>query len=301
MTLILSVNSPETIWLIADRRLSYKRQIPRDDARKVMFLQTTDGSAILGYAGLGATARGTEPADWMSAVLRGRNLPLEQSLGILTDALRRQFPRHMVGMPGGAAHCVIIPAFLGGETRLYEIDLLLEPDGRRLFRYTRHVTDRPPARPRTPRVAVAGSGATYLAKNKKWMRALLRMVKASDRGQVKPHTVADHLANLNHEVHLVDPTVGPRCIVAWRNRVGGVHGDGGAHQFYSGTTRDANSPSLPSIVTGMDIQALVNLQMPRFTKMMEAMRAGQPAQEVNSEEINAELARLPYEPDESLR
>jgi hypothetical protein len=57
-----------------------------------MFLETTDGVAILGYAGLGATAGGTEPADWMAAVLRCRNFPLEQSLGILADAMKAQMP-----------------------------------------------------------------------------------------------------------------------------------------------------------------------------------------------------------------
>jgi hypothetical protein len=50
-----------------------------------MFLETTDDVAILGYAGLGATALGTKPADWMSAVLRGRNLPLEKSLEVLAE------------------------------------------------------------------------------------------------------------------------------------------------------------------------------------------------------------------------
>ena len=109
VTLILTVNGPETIWILADRRLSYKGRRPKDDARKVMFLVTTDGEAILGYAGLGATARGTEPADWMSAVLRGRNLPLEQSLGILANALKAQFPRHMGNVP---AHIVVISAFV---------------------------------------------------------------------------------------------------------------------------------------------------------------------------------------------
>jgi len=76
VTLVATVNGPETIWLLADRRLTFKSRPPKDDARKVMFLETTDAVAILGYAGLGATALGAEPADWMSAVLRGRNLPL---------------------------------------------------------------------------------------------------------------------------------------------------------------------------------------------------------------------------------
>jgi hypothetical protein len=48
-----------------------------------MFLETADGVAILGYAGLGATALATEPAHWMRAVLRGRVLPLERSLEVL--------------------------------------------------------------------------------------------------------------------------------------------------------------------------------------------------------------------------
>lgn len=63
MTLIVTVNGRESIWMLADRRLSYRWRPPKEDGRKMLFLETTDGVAILGYAGLGATARGTEPAD----------------------------------------------------------------------------------------------------------------------------------------------------------------------------------------------------------------------------------------------
>jgi hypothetical protein len=45
--------------------------------------------------------------------------------------------------------------------------------------------------------------------------------------------------------------------------------------------------------------------MPHMTKHMmkqfEAMRAGQPTTELNTEELNAELARVPNKPDETLR
>ena len=64
MTLVLTVNGRESIWLLADRRLSFKAHATRDNARKIMFLETKDGVAILGYAGLGATALGSEPSDW---------------------------------------------------------------------------------------------------------------------------------------------------------------------------------------------------------------------------------------------
>ena len=76
MTLVVTINGPETIWVLTDRRLSSKGKAVKEDALKVMFLETTDGVAILGYCGLGATANQTEPSNWMSAVSRGRNLPL---------------------------------------------------------------------------------------------------------------------------------------------------------------------------------------------------------------------------------
>ena len=47
MTLVVTVNGPETIWLLADRRLTSRGRVLRDDARKVMFLETPDGVAIL--------------------------------------------------------------------------------------------------------------------------------------------------------------------------------------------------------------------------------------------------------------
>jgi hypothetical protein len=306
VTLVVAVNGPESIWLLADRRLSYvgwPPKEPKDDARKIMFLETVDGVAILGYAGLGATKGGTEPADWMGAVLRGRNLPLEQSLGALAEAMKKQFPRHMVGLP---AHNVIVPAFLGEEPRLYTIDLTVVPDRKSYaFRCTRVVHRPPPATSRTPRIGMAGSGGIYLIqqREKKWIRSLLRLVKANDRGQVSPQAVADHLANLNNEVHLGtrDESVACRCIVAWRHRKGSVHQGGGGQQFYTGTTRDSCSPCLPTIMRGMDVKALIAIEMPHMIKMFEARRAGQPAEEPNKEEINARLARLPDKPDENLR
>jgi hypothetical protein len=195
VTLVVTINGPETVWLLADRRLSRGGQPWKEDARKVMFLETTDGVAILGYAGLGETTQGgTEPSDWMSAVLRCTNFSLEQSLGVLAEAMKRQFPRHMFGLP---SHTVLVPAFLGGEPRLYTIGLALTPDRKSYaFRYTRVVNRMPPATSRTPRFGLAGSGAPYLlAQDKKWIRGLLRVVRANDRGQVSPLVVADHLAS----------------------------------------------------------------------------------------------------------
>ena len=48
------------------------------------------------------------------------------------------------------------------------------------------------------------------------------------------------------------------------------------------------------------MEALAGVMLPRFMKMYEARRAGQTA-ELNEDEINAALARLPDKPDENLR
>lgn len=293
--------------MLADRRLSYRGRAPKEDGRKIMFLDTTDAVAILGYAGLGATPKGTEPSDWMGAVLRGRNLPLEQSLGVLADALQRQFPPHLMRLPPSvlASHNVLIPAFVGSEARLYSIDLTIAQDRKRTaFRYTRHVVDPAGPRPsRTPRVGLAGSGAIYLACDRRWIRRLLTLVRASDRKQISPHVVADYLSTLNHATHVntADGSVGPRCIVAWRHRKTGAHGGGGAHQFYDSLKRVPDSGALATIANGMDVQALVRATMPHTLAQMNALMEGQAPPELDVAALNAELARLPEHPDEHLK
>jgi hypothetical protein len=304
VTLILTVNGPETHWMLADRRLSYRGRPPKDDARKMMVLQAEDGHALLGYAGLGATAGGTEPADWMSAVLRGRKGPLEILLAILFKAMIPQFPKHMRFMLGIPAHRILIAAFLNKEARLYRLDLEFNPDrSPRLLTLARETEIN---FTRVPRVEATGSGAAYLGKTKnKWMRGLLRMVKAHDRGQVSPLAVADYLANLNYEVHQNDKNgwVGPRCIVAWQRKEGG-----GSNQSYTGTVRDRmsfaefrdrNDPlMIPTIMAGAD--AVAAAMKPFFLANVQAVVTGQPAKDYQ-DEINKAFARIPRTPDEKLR
>jgi hypothetical protein len=121
MTLVLAIAGKESIWLLTDRRLSAPGRSPRDGARKILVLETSDGVALLGYTGLGLTKAGTEPSEWMKAVLRGRNLPMDTSIRVLAEAMGRQLPPHMLGMP---AHAVIAPAFLDHHPRQYAVELI---------------------------------------------------------------------------------------------------------------------------------------------------------------------------------
>jgi hypothetical protein len=162
----------------------------------------------------------------------------------------------------------------------------------------------------TARVAMGGTGGLHLVKHKKkkeWVRDVLRTIRAYDRGKVSALVVADQLASLNYEVHkdindakklgITDKSVGPRCIVAWRNKKGGAHKGGGGHQAYAGTTR-ADVPLIPTIGTGMAVHEIIGAMMPHMAKMFEAVRAGRPAKEP---EWADDFARLSDKPDEHLR
>jgi hypothetical protein len=304
MTLIASINGPETIWLLADRRISWEGRPPRDDAQKVMLLRAVDGAAILGYAGLGVTAYGTEPSAWMQAVLHRRALPLEESLSILAEAMERELPQHLSELPAAAsAHIVMVPAFYGtwqGSTaRLYTIDSVQCPKHRQHFVVRRHDL----ANTGVPMpVAVAGSGGRILRdllKDPKLRSPLRRMVKASARGRISAHTVADYLARLNYEAHKADPlgSVGPRCIIVWRHRLGGRR-FGGGFLYYKGATREHET------VQRSLIPPLVDPGFAGFYRIMKrhiAHESGKSADQSLESEINTEMGLPGVFPEEKLR
>jgi hypothetical protein len=268
VTLVLSVHGRDTLWLVADRRLWYGRhRQPKDTAVKVMILETTDGVGALGYAGLGATPRGTQPSDWMSAVLRGRGgLAFEQALGVLSDVANRELPRLLPQV--GGAHFIIIPAFVRGiGPRLYSIDNVVNPKTQEhRYRFTSH---QPTAERRWPsgRLALGGTGGIYLASIGRSYRPLRGLLKAHDRGKISDYVIADELARLNYEAYqgVRDDTVGPRCIVVWRRRRDARPGPaGGGAFFYTRTDRDNTAAVIPTIVNGMDVNAIVGVMMPVF-------------------------------------
>lgn len=306
LTNVLHAHGTETIWSLTDGRLCDARQIVNEDARKLMFLEATDGEAIISYAGLGATARKTEPSDWMSAVLRGRNYPMEYSLGILADAVKRELPRHLISLPV-PGHAIVSSVLLHGEMRprVYTITLCRSVAGEWSIEYTQQLTKFRTA----PNLVLAGSGALFLDQNRAWKRPLESLIAAHDRGKVSAITIADRLATINNSIYEKlkdlngkDGTVGPRCVVAWRHRKRGIYGGGGAHQFYRGTSRVSGDKLVPTISGGMDLNAILGVIMPDPTGMLEAMLAANDLSlfRPDTEEINAKLSLLPHHPNEQL-
>jgi hypothetical protein len=306
MTFVLSVIGRDTLWAVVDRRLSYDDgRHPVDDAVKIMVLETTDGRGLLAYAGLGATPKGTQPSEWMSAVLRGRGgMTFDQALGALSDAATMELPQHLALLSGGG-HFIVVPAFVRGiGARLYSIENVVDrKTGRHWYRYTYHY--RPLPGSPSPRIGVAGSGAFYLhRKGGTWRRDLMRLVKAHDRGKVSAHLVADELAKLNYEAHrnVRDGTVGPRCIVAWRRRPDARKDrPAGQHQFYTGVDRDRDCPSIPTISFGADMQAVADIFMGQLQRAIAARGLDAGAWNLDHDELGRQMAGIPDQPDEKLR
>jgi hypothetical protein len=301
MTLVLSVHSRDSFWLVADRRISYGgRQPPVDDAVKMMSLNTADGIALLGYAGLGATPGGTQPSEWMSAVLRGRgNLTLEQSMEVLAAAATRELPKHLA--PGGA-HVIIAPAFVHGVGACFYAFRIEWRGGEPRYRTAKFVNA--PGAP-SFRIGMEGSGRLYLeSKRGEWVRSLLRLVKRNDSGKVSDELIADQLAKINYETHQAVPdTVGPHCMVVWRRRPDVRRiASGGAQLSYSGTEREGDSPMIPAIWHGEDLQGIVGVLADEFQKRgsIEDLISGTAAK-LDIDEANRRLANLPSDPDEKLR
>jgi hypothetical protein len=304
MTLVATLHTPHTVWMLADRRLYYGPKKFKDDACKIMSLETIEEVALLGYAGLGATAKGIEPSDWISNVLRGRTGKIEDLLGLLGQSMKKQLPAHLVKFPRHlpATHIVIAPAYVDGKLTVYSIGVDVDRKyGNVAQDFKKHARIVKPNVATTYGSCLTGSGAAVVSAHIGRLAAIRKLAGAHDRGKVQALTVADELAKLNLFVHAntADGTVGPRCIVAWRYNKKGVHQGGGGHQSYTAEQRDANVPFIPTIGNGMDVRAIVGIHMPDVQRWLAS--GGKEAFVFDEQRIDTELQKLPTGSDEKLR
>jgi hypothetical protein len=224
---------------------------------------------------------------------------MEKSLENIADAIRKKLPRHLrqTSSAGVPAHDVVITAFVDGQSKIYTIGLVVDADGKEKgFRYSRFITGRKSAHGDiSPRFALGGSGAFQLWPLRDWGRELIRIIHAHDSGKIKPQTAAEQFAQINSQVANKDEKVGKRCIVVWRKK------GGGGFFFFSGLERDPNreKASIPFIITGTDLNAVMNVTITHAMEMFKAMRKGE-KKELDGDLINQELAKLPDHPDETL-
>lgn len=303
MTLVFSVNGPNTIWLCADRRLSAPGIKPIDDATKIACVESDHDVALVAYAGLGATALKNQPSDWISNTLRGVRLPLEGLLMFLASQLQQQFPKHLAQVPSRASarHTMLAPAFVDNQARLYMIDLC-RGDHQEDFTVTCNRLCRDVSRNNAPpRVTAIGSGREHLSKDQRWVRPLLRLIKAHDEKRIDAKVVADQFAeiNLNASNHTQDGSVGSRCTVVWKYRKNGPHKGGGGQCSYTGTSRDQSTKMLPTVGQGLDVRAVVDVITTQWISSLDLNPDG--LLPLDTEILNEKLAQLPERPDPELR
>ncbi len=220
--------------------------------------------------------------------------------------MKREFPRHLARLEGGTpTHNIIISAHVAGEHRLYTIDMTFSDDRAHCYwRYTRHVLKQlSSGHLVTHQLALGGSGGQLLERDPTWLRPLRRLASAHDRELIHAQLVADHLASLAYDVHLraPDKSVGPRCIVAWRNTRDGPRRGGGGQCCYTARLRDATAPILPTIARGMDVRAIVEVMLPHIRSAHDEAFDSDAAPNLDIDALNADARKLPEGPDEHLR
>jgi hypothetical protein len=297
MTLVLALAGKDTIWLMTDRRLSYARLRPKDDAHKTLRLECHDGDALLGYAGLGATPLGSQLSTWMAAVLRNENRSLVQSLNLLAEASKaelpkflRMFPRHYV-----QEHHLVAPAFIDGKPEMFHIAV----SGRGKLLYTRYRLPHGQVAP----IKILGSGAQYIADIPNIMRDLLRLMRAHEERRITSLAVATELAKLNWHAHENEVTVGPNCLVQWlhRDRDDWERDRGTWFQFFDGPNLDRGGGMPPNLARGMDLRIIADSIMPQFLAASEAYFEGRdPPPEISPDAMN-EYMRKHHVTDSKLR
>ncbi|MEX0368544.1 MAG: hypothetical protein AB3N22_20960 [Ruegeria sp.] len=311
MTLIFSIQTKGSIWLLADCRLSAPGRQPIDDAVKVASVKVNDGQAIIGYSGIGTTIAGSSPSDWIISVLRGRHFPLEKMLETLAGAMERQFPAHLRMIPDQRQrhHVFVVPAFLNGEHKLYFIEAADSPGGLQ-FRFARHVLGGAltPLGITVP-LAISGSGAPVVQKELQRAKNLLRLVKAFNKKKISADAVADELAKFGALVHqrTKDGSVGPNFVVLRRSPKGSDLEGGIGSFFYTNGERDRTKYHVPTLENGVDMgsvaKVLLEEGMRRSMKFREARLRDKNAEypEHDSETVNRRLNEIPDDPDEKLR
>jgi hypothetical protein len=270
MTFVLGITTRDSVWMLTDRRLSTPSgKTLRDDGIKLMFLESYDGKAILAYAGLGLTPGQTEPSEWMSRVLRGHNLRMEQYLEVLQATAGAQLPKYLTNVNPG--HVIVCPAIIAERPRMFTIQVGSQP-GQLILRnwvFTQKAQLPPP-------FVIAGSGAVVFDQDRSWCRDLLHLVYAYNRGRTSPGPVCDRLASLNHKASKAISTVGEECIVAWRLRAGNrLQKHGGGIQAFVGTQRAPSTPHPPEIGWGgRDLKAFEELMLRDLNASIRAFDTG---------------------------
>lgn len=306
MTLVVGCSSATGVCLMADRRITFGDGRTVDDAVKVFNYDATDGSAIFGYAGLGQTAGGTEPSEWMLRCLRNLAMPVETAVYMIYEAMAKRLAPHLKGIAWSnseAEHCVLVLAIVNRKPRQYFLSVKRRVDGTVEPTYRRLHYDKL----RTPPVLMfaGGSGAHMVSR-----REALKVARAHADGRVSDLALARYFASVIARVHLEVASVGRRSVGLTRPAVGG-----GMPFAFDGTENDVAGANIPQLSRGLNMSALAESMLARWREVHAQLQRPPPsagsvamqeylaktAAAVDFPDVVKQWARGPTGPDPTLK
>jgi len=113
--------------MLTDRRLTFADGSFRDDAIKCVGVDLGSSRALLGYAGLGVTGAGTEFSIWVSNVLRGQRITLDQAMVCLMVTMLRSVHPHLI-KERVRSQVLLAPQFENGLPQIDGVDRVESPE-----------------------------------------------------------------------------------------------------------------------------------------------------------------------------
>jgi hypothetical protein len=256
MTQLLAFTSKTSVWLAADRRLTFERGL-RDDAFKVFRLDTDDARCLIAYSGIGRTAGSTEISEWLPLITRGRRLTLLNALSDIAAIADHHLRPHLgQRIP---FHIFLIMAVEEHSISVYRIEINLNFPKPLIHRVLPNSESLLP-----PRFVFTGSGGAYIRVHERHqVRSIWRLLKQLDQGQPAASCIARHIGSMMTRISSNCSGVSPSCIVSaiTRNSFSG-------HYYLEKDTIQTNTPMMPTVSHGMDISQLAR-------SLQKAMAAGE--------------------------
>ncbi|MBT8413956.1 MAG: hypothetical protein KJO30_06440 [Boseongicola sp.] len=300
MTLALSLQTKDSVWLLTDHRLSAPGFAPVDTAVKATRLELSDGELLVGYAGIGLTPLGSQPSHWIASSFRGTKPAVNDAMYHLRNLALQEFPKHLrrVKRVEHRRHEFIASGFKDGRPVVYILRIFeMNGEFQALLNIAQMHHRDAKVGTTIPFVMTGSAVSSIKVLNENTLREVLRYARYYNRSKVSSEVVARCFFQIGSAIYndCKDGSISPNFLVMWQNNKTGRHlGGGGAFEFDRSGTITPLDGSIPTIAGGMDINAIHKALFPILEDLGNADEAAESRR-------NAALASIPTTPDSKFR
>jgi hypothetical protein len=228
MTVVIMLVSRAAVVAAADRRLTYAGGKVVDTATKVLQFESADAHGVMSYAGVGKVS--VEVSTWLENLFIGNyHLPLEMCLAEIMDEAKKtvladKSYNHSFYFAGfhNRKPVLEVMSMAGGclqqITLAGKLDLIHDFSGPNMSRVRIEVG-------KSAQIFLFGSGITAfkgigsgkLVFDDPRLKGILKDLNLSPRRPESRRRLAIRLATIIRDVSMVETSVGPDAVVAWRD------------------------------------------------------------------------------------